>query len=121
MFSKLMLNTARRMVYPFAPELARGLGVPLTAVTLLIAVNQATAVLGPLGALLTIPAAGLIMSHFSWQTPFKIVSITFLFFFADKSLNKLFLNQEGLTRPQSFLQYTDKTTVRLTINNFGKK
>ena len=155
-FSKLMLNTARRMVYPFAPELARGLGVPLTAITSLIAVNQATAVLGPLGALfadrvgnkpvlllavvlcfigcvgialfpvygvvlaglflaglakslfdpslqaqiasqvpyaqrgrfigitetswagttlLTIPAAGFIMSHFSWQTPFKIVAI----------------------------------------------
>ncbi len=155
-FSKLMLNTARRMVYPFAPELARGLGVPLTAVTSLIAVNQATAVLGPLGALfadrvgnkpvlllavalccigcvgialfpvygvvlaglflaglakslfdpslqaqiasqvpyaqrgrfigfteiswagatlLTIPAAGFIMSHFSWQAPFKIVAI----------------------------------------------
>nr|WP_321395716.1 MFS transporter [uncultured Desulfobacter sp.] len=151
-----MLNTARRMVYPFAPELARGLGVPLTAVTSLIAVNQATAVLGPLGALfadrvgnkpvlllavalcfigcagialfpvygvvlaglflaglakslfdpslqaqiasqvpyaqrgrfigfteiswagatlLTIPAAGVIMSHFSWQAPFKIVAI----------------------------------------------
>nr|WP_319492067.1 MFS transporter [uncultured Desulfobacter sp.] len=151
-----MLNTARRMVYPFAPELARGLGVPLTAVTSLIAVNQATAVLGPLGALfadrvgnkpvlllavalccigcvgialfpvygvvlaglflaglakslfdpslqaqiasqvpyaqrgrfigfteiswagatlLTIPAAGFIMSHFSWQAPFKIVAI----------------------------------------------
>ncbi|NDY74080.1 hypothetical protein DO021_19880 [Desulfobacter hydrogenophilus] len=31
-FSKLMLNTARRMVYPFAPALARGLGVPLTSV-----------------------------------------------------------------------------------------
>jgi len=161
-FSKLMLNTARRMVYPFAPELARGLGVPLTAVTSLIAVNQATAVLGPLGALfadrvvntpvlllavalcfigcvgialfpvygmvlaglflaglakslfdpslqaqiasqvpyaqrgrfigitetswagttlLTIPAAGFIISHFSWQAPFKIVALlTFVCF-----------------------------------------
>ena len=160
--SKLMLNTARRMVYPFAPELARGLGVPLTAVTSLIAVNQATAVLGPLGAsfadrvgnkpvlllavalcfigcvgialfpvygvvlaglflaglakslfdpslqaqiasqvpyaqrgrfigitetswagttLLTIPAAGFIMSHFSWQAPFKIVAILTFFCF----------------------------------------
>ena len=161
-FSKLMLNTARRMVYPFAPELARGLGVPLTAVTSLIAVNQATAVLGPFGALfadrvgnkpvlllavalcfigcvgialfpvygmvlaglflaglakslfdpslqaqiasqvpyaqrgrfigitetswagttlLTIPAAGFIISHFSWQAPFKIVALlTFVCF-----------------------------------------
>lgn len=162
-FSKLMLNTARRMVYPFAPELSRGLGVPLTAITSLIAVNQATAILGPLGALfadrhgnkpilllavalcfigclgialfpvygvvlaglfltglakslfdpslqaqvgtqvpyaqrgriigiteiswagatlITIPVAGLVMSHFSWQTPFKIVAIlTFICFF----------------------------------------
>lgn len=162
-FSKLMLNTARRMIYPFAPELARGLGVPLTAVTSLIAVNQASAVLGPLGSLfadrygnkpvlllaialcfigclgialfplygvvlaglflaglakclfdpslqaqigsqvpyaqrgkyigitetswaaatlLTIPAAGFIMSHFSWQTPFKLLAIfTFICFF----------------------------------------
>jgi predicted MFS family arabinose efflux permease len=43
---RLMLNTARRFVYPFAPTLSRGLGVPLTAITSLIAVNQATAVLG---------------------------------------------------------------------------
>jgi DHA1 family inner membrane transport protein len=43
---RLVLNTARRFVYPFAPALSRGLGVPLTAVTSLIAVNQATAVLG---------------------------------------------------------------------------
>jgi predicted MFS family arabinose efflux permease len=43
---RLMLNTARRFVYPFAPALSRGLGVPLTAITSLIAVNQATAVLG---------------------------------------------------------------------------
>ena len=43
---RLVLNTARRFVYPFAPALSRGLGVPLTAITSLIAVNQATAVLG---------------------------------------------------------------------------
>jgi predicted MFS family arabinose efflux permease len=42
----LVLNTARRFAYPFAPALSRGLGVPLTAITSLIAVNQATAVLG---------------------------------------------------------------------------
>jgi predicted MFS family arabinose efflux permease len=41
-----VLNTARRFVYPFAPALGRSLGVPLTAITSLIAVNQATAVLG---------------------------------------------------------------------------
>ncbi len=44
--SRLVLNTARRFAYPFAPALSRGLGVPLTAITSLIAVNQATAVLG---------------------------------------------------------------------------
>ena len=43
---RLVLDTARRFVYPFAPALSRGLGVPLTAITSLIAVNQATAVLG---------------------------------------------------------------------------
>ena len=43
---RLVLNTARRFVYPFAPALSRGLEVPLTAITSLIAVNQATAVLG---------------------------------------------------------------------------
>ena len=43
---RLVLNTARRFAYPFAPVLSRGLGVPLTAVTSLIAVNQATSILG---------------------------------------------------------------------------
>jgi len=51
--SRLFLNTARRFVYPFAPALSRGMGVSLTAVTSLIAINQVTGVLGlvfgPLG------------------------------------------------------------------------
>jgi predicted MFS family arabinose efflux permease len=51
--SRLSLNTARRFAYPFAPALSRGLGVPLAAVTSLIAVNQITSVMsllfGPLG------------------------------------------------------------------------
>jgi len=50
---RLVLNTARRFAYPFAPALARGLGVSLPAVTSLIAVNQVTGlfglVSGPLG------------------------------------------------------------------------
>lgn len=46
--SRILLNTARRFPYPFAPALSRGLGVPLPAITALIAVNQATAVLGAL-------------------------------------------------------------------------
>lgn len=45
--ARLFLNTARRFAYPFAPALSRGLGVPLTAITSLIAVNQATGLLGP--------------------------------------------------------------------------
>ena len=49
---RLVLNTARRFAYPFAPVLSRGLGVPLTSITSLIAVNWATTVLaiffGPL-------------------------------------------------------------------------
>ena len=43
---RLALNTARRFAYPFAPALSRGLGVSLTAVTSIIALNQATAVIG---------------------------------------------------------------------------
>ncbi len=43
---RLVINTARRFAYPFAPVLSRGLGVPLTAVTSIIAVNQGTAILG---------------------------------------------------------------------------
>jgi predicted MFS family arabinose efflux permease len=44
-FCRFVFNTARRFAYPFAPVLSRGLGVPLTAVTSMIAVNQATATL----------------------------------------------------------------------------
>lgn len=43
---RLVFNTARRFAYPFAPVLSRGLGVPLTAITSVIAVNQSTAVIG---------------------------------------------------------------------------
>jgi MFS transporter, DHA1 family, inner membrane transport protein len=49
---RVLLNTARRFPYPFAPALSRGLQVPLPAVTSLIAVNQVTGLLsllfGPL-------------------------------------------------------------------------
>jgi len=41
---RLILNTSRRFVYPFAPVLSRGLGVPLTAITSLIALNWASGV-----------------------------------------------------------------------------
>jgi len=43
---RLVLNTARRFIYPFAPALGRELHVPLTAVTTLIALNQTTGLLG---------------------------------------------------------------------------
>jgi MFS family permease len=42
---RLILNTSRRFVYPFAPVLSRGLGVPLTAITSLIALNWAAGVM----------------------------------------------------------------------------
>ena len=50
---RLFINTARRFAYPFAPALSRGMGVSLTAVTSMIAVNQITGLFGlvfaPLG------------------------------------------------------------------------
>lgn len=46
--ARIFLNTARRFAYPFAPALSRGLGVPLTAITSLLAVNQITGLLSPL-------------------------------------------------------------------------
>jgi DHA1 family inner membrane transport protein len=45
--ARVLLNTARRFAYPFAPALSRGLGVPLTSVSSLLAVNQATGLLSP--------------------------------------------------------------------------
>lgn len=44
---RLFVNTSRRFAYPFATVLARSLGVPLPAITSLIAVNQLTGLLGP--------------------------------------------------------------------------
>ncbi len=49
---RLVLNTARRFVYPFAPALSRGMGVPVAAITSLIAINQAASLLAlPFGPL----------------------------------------------------------------------
>jgi predicted MFS family arabinose efflux permease len=45
--SRLFLNTARRFAYPFAPELSRGLNIPLTSVSTLIAANQVTGLTAP--------------------------------------------------------------------------
>ena len=44
--ARIALNTARRFAYPFAPALSRGLGVPLSAMTSIIALNQGTGLLG---------------------------------------------------------------------------
>ena len=43
---KLLLNTGRRFIYPFAPALSRDLAVPLSAVTSIIATSQAISLLG---------------------------------------------------------------------------
>jgi len=45
---RLLINTSRRFVYPFAPALSRGLGVPLISITSLIAINQLTGIMSPL-------------------------------------------------------------------------
>ncbi len=45
--ARTVINTARRLPYPFAPDLARHLGVPLAGVTVLIAASQLAALLGP--------------------------------------------------------------------------
>ncbi len=46
MFFRLLLNTGRRFIYPFAPALSRGLEVPLAVITPIIATCQVTALLG---------------------------------------------------------------------------
>jgi len=45
---RLIINTARRFIYPFAAILSAGLGVELLAITSLIALNQATGLLSPI-------------------------------------------------------------------------
>ncbi|SHO48275.1 MFS transporter [Desulfopila aestuarii] len=78
---KLLLNTGRRFIYPFAPALSRSLEVPLTAITSIIAVCQFSSVIGifsgPLadrfgyrlvmrGGLVLLIAGMLICGAFSW-------------------------------------------------------
>ncbi|MBW1837196.1 MAG: MFS transporter [Deltaproteobacteria bacterium] len=43
---RLVLVTARRLIYPFAPSLSRNLGISLESVTFIIAANQITAITG---------------------------------------------------------------------------
>jgi predicted MFS family arabinose efflux permease len=47
MLGRLCLNTGLRMTYPFLPELARGVGTSLTAVSHLVALRAFTTFLGP--------------------------------------------------------------------------
>jgi len=51
--SRMVLNTAYRMVYPFLPVFARGLGVDLKTMSLALSVRAASGALGPLLAPLT--------------------------------------------------------------------
>lgn len=46
LFFRLLLNTGRRFVYPFAPALSRELGVPLATITSILATCQVTSLLG---------------------------------------------------------------------------
>lgn len=48
MLSRLLLNSSLRMVYPFAPAMARGLGVPLASVTNLITLRNLSGLSSPL-------------------------------------------------------------------------
>jgi predicted MFS family arabinose efflux permease len=48
MLGRLVLNTGLRMTYPFLPELARGVGTSLTAVSHLVALRAFSTFLGPL-------------------------------------------------------------------------
>lgn len=45
--ARLIISTSGRMIYTFALVFSQGLGVPLTSITRLIAVNQATAMFCP--------------------------------------------------------------------------
>jgi len=46
--TRLVMSSAMRMVYPFLPTLARGLGVPLNAVALAVSARSALGIAGPL-------------------------------------------------------------------------
>lgn len=45
---RLIMNTGLRLTYPFLPELARGLGVPLASVSRLVALRSVTGFFSPL-------------------------------------------------------------------------
>ncbi len=49
-FGRLCINTLLRIVYPFAPAFARGLGVPVTTIYLIISLRNLTGLLSPIFA-----------------------------------------------------------------------
>ena len=49
-FARFCLNTVLRAVYPFAPAFARGLGVPVTTIYLMISLRNLTGLLSPVFA-----------------------------------------------------------------------
>ncbi|MGB3212829.1 MAG: MFS transporter [Desulforhopalus sp.] len=74
MFFRLLLNTGRRFIYPFAPALSRGLDVPLTAITSIIATSQMTSPLG----LFSGPLADRIGYRFMMQTGLALLAVGML-------------------------------------------
>ncbi len=49
-FGRFCLNTLLRLVYPFAPAFARGLGIPVTTIYLLVSLRNFTGLLAPVFA-----------------------------------------------------------------------
>lgn len=49
-FARLCLNTLLRIIYPFAPAVARGLGVPVTTIYFLISLRNFTGLFSPVFA-----------------------------------------------------------------------
>lgn len=73
-FFRLLLNTGRRFIYPFAPALSRGLDVPLAAITSIIATSQMTSLLG----LFTGPLAERIGYRFMMRTGLALLAVGML-------------------------------------------
>ena len=71
---RLLLNTGRRFIYPFAPALSRSLDVPLTAITTIIASSQFTSLLG----LFSGPLADRIGNRVVMRTGLAVLSIGML-------------------------------------------
>lgn len=71
---RLLLNTGRRFVYPFAPALSRELGVSLTAITSMIATTQFASLLGVFSG----PAADRLGYRFMMRTGLALLAVGML-------------------------------------------